>query len=74
MKRRNEVTDTVLCIRDGEQWGEYVTAGDTYEVTYPEHSPRATVHFRNLRTGGGTYMAVWAFLTGIERGHLQIVV
>ena len=65
-------TFQMRCERDGSKWGEYVTAGETYTVTPPE-KPRArgaSYHFRNARTGGGTFMQPWAFKRATDAGWM----
>ncbi len=46
--------------------GEYLRAGETYEVD----TVGKTVHFRNHATGGGTYMRPNVFATAVRNGWL----
>lgn len=65
-------TDTVMCKRDGLEWGEYVNAGETYIASYPPNrTRRGTIHMQG--TKGATFMAPWVFIAAIERGDLEIV-
>jgi hypothetical protein len=59
----------VKCNRDGHFWGEYVTEGASYTVTPPE-TKRGQYHFRNNRTGGGTFMQPWAYKRAMTAGWL----
>lgn len=59
--------------KDGMQWGEYVTAGETYTVTPPANKRNRTkgdYHFRNERTGGGTFMRWYQFDRAMAAGWM----
>lgn len=70
MKTKTE-TLTVLCTRDGLQWGAYVTAGETYTVTHRTDAKRADYDFRRA-DGAGTMMRPWQFRHAIKEGWLKV--
>lgn len=66
------ITDTVRCDRDGEAWGEYVRAGDTYLVERREDG-KGDAHFRNARTGSGTFMRSRIYRNALASGNLLLL-
>jgi hypothetical protein len=60
----------VRCTRDGAEWGEYVTAGDTYDVAPPGRGRGGQYYLRNRRTDGGTFMRPWSYRAAVEQGWL----
>lgn len=63
----------VKCERDGAQWGEYVTAGETYDVTPPANTRnrrKGDYYFRNTRTGSGTFMRWYQFDRAMSAGWM----
>jgi len=77
MKRRKQVLDTIRCLVDGSQWGEYLRAGESYTVQYPPRprerfTMKHDVYFRHA-SGSGTMMRFYSFLRAIEAGQIEIV-
>jgi hypothetical protein len=71
-KRSQPRTDQVKCHVDGSQWGEYVTAGETYTVTWPR-TRKGDAHFWNTTRNAGTFMRFHQAVRAIERGFVEII-
>lgn len=52
--------------------GEYLTAGDVYIVERAVKA-RHDAHFRNQRTGGGTFMREYAVREAVEAGMFEVL-
>lgn len=48
--------------------GEYVTAGDTYQVTRTPSNRKSTAHFWSPVRQCGTYMPDWQFRAAVASG------
>lgn len=57
------------CEREGDRWGEYVRAGETYAVSAPQ-ARGGSYHFENVRTGGGTFIQAWSVERALKNGWL----
>lgn len=55
--------------KDGAQWGEYVTAGETYTVESPT-TRKGQYHFQGKR--GATFMQSWQFKRAVKAGWIVI--
>lgn len=68
MSKIKFITETVGCVVDGMQWGEYVTAGETYE-TSRRADGKGDVYFSGPR--GCTMMRPWQFARAIKHGWIK---
>lgn len=57
--------------KDGAEWGEYVTAGESYTVT-PPSSRKGQYHFWSEERRCGTFMQAWQFKRAVKAGWVAI--
>jgi len=72
MSKSKQQTQVVKCHRDGMEWGEYVTAGQTYTVTNNPANKRSDFYFRRA-DGAGTMMRPWQFARAVKAGWIEVV-
>lgn len=61
----NTQTQTkIKCIRDGQEWGSYVRAGETYEAD------KGRIDWRLAANGSSTYITRSLFKLATDKGWL----
>lgn len=58
--------------KDGAAWGEYVSAGQVYQVEAPR-SRKGSYHFRNVAAQSGTFMQAYQFARAVKAGWVEVV-